>query len=357
MGCATALELAARGAREILLLERAVPGAEASSAAAGMLAAQAESQSDEERRYFVAAREAYATWADELHEWSGGVDIGYRKSGLMEIASTPAERDKLASIVRHDRELGLNAEWLDGKAAREVEPELSPSVEAAAYFPDEAQVDPPQLLRALLVAISRHPTITIRGGSTVSSILEQSGRCTGVILDGHDVIHADAVVLAAGSWSSLVPGVPRSIPKVEPVRGQLVMLDERPPKLRTILFMDKSYVVPRGDGRVVCGSTMENVGPPPRGHGARREDDPRLGAPHRAQPRVRRALPRVVQLPPPRRHGPHRRSLPAPAAVPRHWPLPQWHLARARRRPRGHRRGARERQSVVNAIPPFVDGG
>lgn len=260
MGCATALELAARGAREILLLERAVPGAEASSAAAGMLAAQAESQSDEERRYFVAAREAYATWADELHEWSGGVDIGYRKSGLMEIASTPAERDKLASIVRHDRDLGLNAEWLDGKAAREVEPELSPSVEAAAYFPDEAQVDPPQLLRALLVAISRHPTITIRGGSTVSSILEQSGRCTGVILDGHDVIHADAVVLAAGSWSSLVPGVPRSIPKVEPVRGQLVMLDERPPKLRTILFMDKSYVVPRGDGRVVCGSTMENVG-------------------------------------------------------------------------------------------------
>src|SRR6185369_1186978 len=71
---------------------------------------------------------------------------------------------------------------------------------------------------------------------------------------------ADAIVLAAGSWSSLVPGVPADVPRVRPIRGQLVQLEERPPRLATILFSDHSYVVPRGDGRVICGSTMEDVG-------------------------------------------------------------------------------------------------
>jgi glycine oxidase len=67
-------------------------------------------------------------------------------------------------------------------------------------------------------------------------------------------------VLAAGSWSSLVPGVPAEVPAVRPVRGQMVLLDERPPRLRSIVFGAGGYVVPRGDGRVLCGSTMEHVG-------------------------------------------------------------------------------------------------
>jgi glycine oxidase len=100
----------------------------------------------------------------------------------------------------------------------------------------------------------------------------EHGRCTGVSVegasagasagsgDGRDILRAVAVVLAAGSWSSLVPGVPRELPRVRPIRGQLALLEERPPRLRTIVFADHAYVVPRGDGRVVCGSTMEDVG-------------------------------------------------------------------------------------------------
>ncbi|MBF5066916.1 FAD-dependent oxidoreductase, partial [Salmonella enterica subsp. enterica serovar Istanbul] len=82
----------------------------------------------------------------------------------------------------------------------------------------------------------------------------------GVGLSPKEIVRADAVVLAAGSWSSLVPGVPDAVPRVRPVRGQLVMLEERPPRASTILFEGHSYVVPRGDGRVICGSTMEDVG-------------------------------------------------------------------------------------------------
>jgi glycine oxidase len=133
---------------------------------------------------------------------------------------------------------------------------------SAAYFPDDAQVDPPALLRALVAAIAR-AKVDIRSGATVERVITQSGKCSGVaVTDGNGAseIHADAVVLAAGSWSSLVPGAKECFPEVRPVRGQIVLLEERPPRLRTIVVGADAYAVPRGDGRVVCGSTMEYVG-------------------------------------------------------------------------------------------------
>ncbi|HSQ67907.1 MAG TPA: FAD-dependent oxidoreductase, partial [Polyangiaceae bacterium] len=90
-------------------------------------------------------------------------------------------------------------------------------------------------------------------------LLSEGDRCLGVALDSGE-LRADATVLAAGSWSSLVAGLPAGLPAVKTVRGQLVQLDERPPRVRAIVFGPGGYVVPRGDGRVICGSTMEQVG-------------------------------------------------------------------------------------------------
>jgi glycine oxidase len=258
MGCASALELARRGVRDVVVLERAVPGAEASSAATGMLAAQVEASDNDERARFVRAREGYAAWAEELREVTG-IDIGYRRTGLLEIANTEEELRALATRVETDRAAGLRAELVDARGARAVERELGPDLAGGAYFPDEAQVDPPQLLRALVAAIGR-AGVGVKSGVSVSSLVEEGGRCVGVSLDGREILRADAVVLAAGSWSSLVPGVPKGMPAVRPIRGQLLMLEERPPRLSTIVFLGGGYVVPRGDGRVICGSTMEDVG-------------------------------------------------------------------------------------------------
>lgn len=259
MGCATALELAARGVRDIVVLERAVPGAEASSAAAGMLAAQIESHDDDdELARFVAAREAYAAWAVTLRETTG-IDVGHRRSGALEIVRDEATLAGVRDRVERHRARGLRAELLDRKAALAVERALGGDVLHAAHYPDEAQVDSPQLLRALVAAVAR-AGIVVRSGATVSSLVREGNRCVGVALDGRETIRADAVLLAAGSWSSLVPGVPDSVPRVRPVRGQLLMLEERPPVVHTILVADHAYVVPRGDGRIVCGSTMEDVG-------------------------------------------------------------------------------------------------
>lgn len=258
MGCATALELAARGARDILVLERAVPGAEASSAAAGMLAAQIEAHDDDDLERFVAARDEYGAWARSLHDLTG-IDVGHRRSGALALVRDEDGLRAARARVEAHRARGLSAALLDRREAREVERGLADEVTHAAHFPDEAQVDPPRLLRALVAGVAR-AGIVVRAGTSVSSLLHEGGRCTGVALADRETIGADAVVLAAGSWSSLVPGVPDELPKVRPMRGQLVMLEQRPPSLRTILVAEGTYVVPRGDGRVVCGSTMEDVG-------------------------------------------------------------------------------------------------
>jgi glycine oxidase len=258
MGCATALELANRGIRDIVVLERAVPGAEASSAAAGMLAAQLESRDEAELVEYVRARESYSGWAVSLRE-ATGIDIAHRRSGLLSIARTEKDLERARHDVEAQRAWGLRAEVVEGARARAIERELCDGIAGAAYYPDEAQVDPPQLLRALVVAATR-AGVVMRAGTTVARLVTEGDRCVGVDLTPAETLRADAVVLAAGSWSSLVPGVPADLPRVRPVRGQLVMLEERPPRAATIVFEGHSYVVPRGDGRVVCGSTMEDVG-------------------------------------------------------------------------------------------------
>ena len=258
MGCATALALSERGAGEIVVLERAVPGAEASSAAAGILGAQLEAREAAEAALFRRARDGYREWAERLRAETG-IDVGYKRCGALDVAFDDRAAAELRARVDAQQAEGLAAELVEGRGARAIEPALSDRVLAAAHFPDEAQVDPPALLRALVAAISRRPRVTVRSGVTVRGLLVEGDRCAGVRLEEGE-LRADATVLAAGSWSSLVPGVPASMPDVKPIRGQIVQLDERPPRVRAIVFGDHGYVVPRGDGRVLCGSTMEDVG-------------------------------------------------------------------------------------------------
>jgi len=259
MGCATALSLADRGA-DVVVLERAVPGAEASSAAAGILGAQIELQHERGERasLFVRARDAWGPWARMLRERTG-IDVGHRVSGVLRVAFDAHQKAAIEQDVAWQRDHGLRAELLDGRGARGVEPALAEGVVGAAHFPDDAQVDPTLVLRALSAVLARSPRVELRSGATVTGLLVERDRCAGVRLDDGEV-RADATVLAAGSWSSLVPGLPAGLPVVRPVRGQMVLLDERPATVMSIVFGPGGYVVPRGDGRVLCGSTMEHAG-------------------------------------------------------------------------------------------------
>jgi glycine oxidase len=206
---------------------------------------------------FARARSEYVGWALELRERTG-IDVGHRVSGLLRLALDESEAHEIERTASWQRDEGLRAEILAPHEARQIERGLGPGFVSAAWYPDEAQVDPPMLLRALMASIAK-TRIVVRAGATVQRIVVEGHTCRGVLVDG-ELLEAEATVLAAGSWSSLVPGVPDALPRVRPVRGQIVQLDERPPRVRTMIERGHAYLVPRGDGRVVCGSTMEHVG-------------------------------------------------------------------------------------------------
>jgi glycine oxidase len=257
MGCAVALELRDLGL-DVVLLERAVPGAEASSAAAGMLGAQLEAHGPGPlMQLLLRARDGYGDWARSLEERTR-IDVGYRASGILKVARSESEYDDLARVVAWQRDAGLRVSLLGARDARQVEPGLATDVLGAAHFVDDAQVEPQRLLRALIAATASSG-VAIQSGATVHRVLVERERCVGVALDAGE-LRADATVLAAGSWSSLVPGIPVDLPAIRPARGQLIQLEERPPRMRSVVVTPSAYIVPRGDGRVVCGSTLEFVG-------------------------------------------------------------------------------------------------
>lgn len=269
MGCLTALRLAQSGL-SVTVLERSVPGAEASSAAAGILGPAVEAHHGHSGGHphpgrrpaqetlltlGLRSRELHALLATELRE-EHGIDVGFRRSGVMRVAIHEEERAALSAHAKLVRGRAL-VEVIDGDEARRREAALGPAVLAALELPEEAQLDPPVLLNALAIAAeragARFVTATVRG------IELDGGRARGVMLDG-GVLSAEHVVVAAGSWTSLVPGLRLDAANVHPVRGQLLATRTRPPVFHRVIFGAGGYVVTRPDGRVLCGSTEERVG-------------------------------------------------------------------------------------------------
>jgi glycine oxidase len=257
MGCGVALRLAQAGV-DVTVLERAIPGAEASSAAAGILAPQMEAAGPGPfLDLCLRSRALYPAFADELREASG-VDVQYLPSGLFHVAFTAEAMHHLETIVAWQRASGLRAEVLGAADARALEPNLSPAALGVGHFPDDHQVDNRLLVRALSIAAAR-AGVRFRTGY-VRGLEVKDDRAVGVDLDG-EKLAAGATVIAAGSWSSLIHGARIDPQVIRPVRGQMVELQLRLPPLQRILFSErKGYVVPRRDGRVIAGSTTEFAG-------------------------------------------------------------------------------------------------
>lgn len=256
MGSAIALRLASRGVRT-LVLERSVPGAEASSVAAGILAPRIEHpEMGPALRLGIKSRDLHERLALEVRE-TLGIDVGFRRTGAM-IVGFDHERDALEARAVAMKEMSAPADLLDGNGARNREPNLSAEARCAIDLPDEAQVEPPLLLRALAIGAARAGA-EFRSGTTVRHVRVERGRARGVQLDTGE-IHAEHVIIAAGSWTSMVQGLPKAASVVRPIRGQLLHCEMRPCVAKRILFGAGGYIVPRPDGRIVCGATMEDVG-------------------------------------------------------------------------------------------------
>ena len=258
MGCATALALARRGAAATVL-EKSVPGAEASSAAAGILGAQLEAHGDGPMtRLCIESRARYAAWVAGLEE-ATRIDVGYRRCGVSRVAYGEEDLAKLVHEATWQREAGFTVEVLGRESAHAAEPALAAEVAGGVRFAEDARVDPPSLLKALRIAAERAGA-RFQSGAMVKKGGGDHGRARGAALDDGTVLEADATVLAAGSWSSLVEGAPLAADDVRPARGQIVELLLAAPPLHGVVFGPGCYLVPRDDGRVLVGSTLELVG-------------------------------------------------------------------------------------------------
>jgi glycine oxidase len=258
IGCAVARELARRG-RRVVVIDRGPLGGEASSAAAGLVAPQAESPGPGPVLTLgVLSRARYDAWTSELAAESG-IDVEYQTVGVVYAALTPADGRVLAARARWQRALGLRVDRLDPGAARRLVPGLPRRFPFALHFAEDRPINNERLVAAVALAAARAGA-TLMPHTELRAVRARRGRVSGVDTSAGP-IDAAVVVHAMGAWAGaavLPPGV--AAPPVAPVRGQVVVLRGAPGALLRPVYSRRGYLVPRLDGRVLAGSTLEHVG-------------------------------------------------------------------------------------------------
>lgn len=239
-----------------MLLDSGSQRGAASLAAAGMLAPLAEAAAqDPILGWAVRARDLYVELAPVLLDETG-IDIGVWTEGIMQLAFTDEEVAKTKSEVAWQRQSGFTSEWLSPDEVRQQAPGISEDVLGAAFAPEDGSVDPRALLKAMLKSAESKGTEIVHG-KTVQQVIVGGDRAEGV-KTATDTLYAGAVVIAAGAWSGTIGGMPRPL-TVEPIKGQIAILDWPVEEPRTIVYGGGGYVLTRGP-EMIAGSTMEHVG-------------------------------------------------------------------------------------------------
>jgi glycine oxidase len=261
VGLGIAWRLAGRATVEVF--DRGTAGGGASHAAAGMLAACSEAEPGEEDLVAL-GRESQARWpafAEELLRVSG-VDVELRREGTLVLALTADDQAEIGHRLEFQKKLDLPLEWLSAAATRVREPHLAGKIAGALFSPEDHQVDNRKLAQALRIAAEASGA-KIREYQPVREIFVQNGQARGVVLEDGAICSADIVVLAAGAWSRSIGGLPPDRrPPVRPVKGQMLALqmDAAAPLLNHVLWAPGAYLVPRRDGRLIVGGTVEERG-------------------------------------------------------------------------------------------------
>jgi glycine oxidase len=262
-GLAAARELARRGLGVAVFDDRRAGAA--SRAAAGMLAPQAEADhADEFFELLCASREMYTDFAAAVSEESG-IDVGLERTGTLYLALDEADVAEVERRFAWQSAAGLEVERLTAEEARASEPNVSPGVRVALRFPRDWQVESRRLTAALEASAERFGARLVRGAGA-RGVLVRDGRAAGVVTEEGE-FEAGAVVFAAGAWNSRLrkfsPGGESHLdddPRVEPVRGQILCYrraDAGAPLFRHVVYGPRGYLVPRGEGRLLAGSTTE----------------------------------------------------------------------------------------------------
>ncbi|MGK5532295.1 glycine oxidase ThiO [Streptomyces sp. URMC 129] len=267
IGLVTAWRAAQRGLRVAVADPR--PGGGAAQVAAGMLAAVTELHHGEEALLALnlASAARYPAFAAELAD-AAGAGIGYRACGTLAVALDADDRALLRDLHQLQQRCGLDTRWLTGRECRKLEPMLAPGVRGGLRVDGDHQADPRLLTAALLTACQRAGVTFHRREAREVTVTAGGDRATGVVLDDGTALAAGQTVLAGGSRSAGLAGLPPGVEvPVRPVKGQILRL-RIPPEcapflsrtVRAVVRGGHVYLVPRVSGELVVGATSEELG-------------------------------------------------------------------------------------------------
>ncbi|MEW2121370.1 glycine oxidase ThiO [Streptomyces sp. NPDC005474] len=265
IGLVTAWRAAQRGLATTVV--DPVPGGGAAQVAAGMLAAVTELHHGEQTLLGLNLESArrYPDFVAELTELTGH-DLGYRRCGTLAVALDADDRAELRELHALQQRSGLESEWLSGRECRRLEPMLAPGVRGGLRVDGDHQIDPRRLAGALLAACERAGVVLRRTWAERLEVRRE--RAVAVTDSDGDELAAGSVVLAGGSLSGRLAGVPEAVlPPVRPVKGQVVRVSvpqRYAPFLsrtvRAVVRGGQIYLVPRENGELVVGATSEELG-------------------------------------------------------------------------------------------------
>lgn len=258
IGLSIAYELAKRGA-DVRVVEAHDSAASASWSGAGRLAPFTDSEGGQEQEDFLAtALGTYQVFVKELHKRTG-IDPYLRIDGIIEVAHDEFAMVRLRERAETLEARGIHAHWFEPDEARRIEPELGPATLGASLVEDEGQIDTRELGRALRAAcVDVGVRLEERTGSVALEADEH--RVIGVRA-GENFVLAETVVNAAGAWAGELAGVPPHVRiPIAPVKGQMLSLTTTRPLIKRLLSVPGAYVLPRTDGTVLIGETVEEAG-------------------------------------------------------------------------------------------------
>jgi glycine oxidase len=263
IGMSIARALKKNGAGEVMVLDSGRLGQEASSAAAGMLTAQADAEKhDDLFGLCYEGRGLYESFAAELKDETG-IDIELETSGTLSVSFNEHDSRRLDKIYRWQSAAGFPVQKLAARELLELEPRLSSAVKTGLFFPRDGQVENRLLVEALAVSLKRLD-IKVFENTPVTSLLAENGKITDVETAAGR-FSAPVVVLAAGAWSSLITlgeaerNRPLSL-DVIPVRGQMISFQPGQRLFTRVIMSSAGYLVPRADNRLLAGATVEKAG-------------------------------------------------------------------------------------------------
>ena len=256
IGASIALELATAGL-QVAVFDAQKPAREASWASAGMISPSPESPAMASLLPLSLASVClYPEFIGVVEELSRQ-SVGYRKDGALDIALTEDEAQVFNEILRQHHTAGLRAELLNPEQTRKLQPSLSSEVRAAIHRPDEASLDNRLLTEATLEA-ARRKSVEILSGTGAKALWFEGSKCAGLQLETARVA-ARWTIVAAGCFSARIEGAAPYAPVI-PAKGQMLALRCDTVRVQRDLWLGHNYLVPRNDGRIIAGATVEYEG-------------------------------------------------------------------------------------------------